>query len=393
MSWRQNTTIPMQRFEFVQFARHPHPNIRELSRRFSISPSTAYKWIERFERHGLEGLTDRSRRPLHSPAQTSPETELLVLDLHHRFPCWGPRKLHHLLREQDSRHHPPAVSTIAAILKRHACRVLSDATSQAPYQRFSHQTPNQLWQMDFKGDFPLARGGRCFPFTLLDDHSRFALVLRACPSVNRSQVQPALQNAFQRYGLPDRILCDNAPPWASPAPLGRFTGLGVWLLRLGVDLTHGRPYHPQTQGKCERFHRTFKVELLNRTTPWRNLSHCQTQFDQWRHLYNQLRPHQALEMAPPASRYQPSARPLPATLPPIQYLPGDFIRRVKSKGEITFQNHFFFIGQAFCGLPIALRPMAQDGLFALFFSWKQLGSLDLRATLKSKFRYNPLLSP
>jgi hypothetical protein len=96
-------------------------------------------------------------------------------------------------------------------------------------------------------------------------------------------------------------------------------------------------------------------------------------------------------MAPPASRYQPSARPLPATLPPIQYLPGDFIRRVKSKGEITFQNHFFFIGQAFCGLPIALRPMAQDGLFALFFSWKQLGSLDLRATLKSKFRYNPLL--
>jgi transposase InsO family protein len=381
----------MQRLEFVQFARQPQANIRELCRRFTISPATAYKWLERFERDGLCGLSDRSRRPHHSPAQCSTKTEQLVLQLHRRFPYWGPRKLRQLLPDHLTSTERPAVSTLARILKRHGCRVLCDTSPQPPYQRFSYPAPNQLWQMDFKGDFPLARSGRCFPLTLLDDHSRFALLLRACPAVNRAHVQPALQKAFHRYGLPEKILCDNAGPWGTSDPHVRFTALGVWLLRLGVEITHGRPYHPQTQGKCERFHRTLKVELLNRSIPWRSLPHCQQEFDQWRHRYNHLRPHHALQMTPPATHYQPATRPMPKCLPPIEYLPGDFIRLVKAKGEITFQNHFFTIGQAFARLPVALRPMAQDGLFALFFSWKQLGFIDLTAILKNKFRYNPLI--
>jgi transposase InsO family protein len=381
----------MQRFELIQFALQPECNRRELSRRFGLSRSTLYKWLERFQREGLEGLSDRSRRPHHSPAKSESELEQSIIALHQRFPYWGARKLRQLLRHDDPSRLVPAVSTVATILKRHDCHVLTDAAPQAPFQRFSHQRPNQLWQMDFKGDFPLARGGRCFPLTILDDHSRFALLVRACRALNRAQVQPALQSVFQRYGLPERILCDNAGPWGTSQPRARFTTLGVWLLRLGVDLTHGRPHHPQTQGKCERFHRTFKVELLNRTTLWRNLPHCQVEFDQWRHTYNHLRPHQALAMAAPASAYRPSLRPLPDTLPPIEYLPSDLVLRVKSKGEITFQNHFFFIGQAFSGLPVALRPTTHDGLFAVFFSFKQLGFVNLRAQLKNKFRYNSLL--
>lgn len=394
MSWRPHTTVPMQRFEFVQFALQPAANRRELARRFGISHSTAYKWLERFQLQGLEGLSDRSRRPRRSPARSAPELEQLLLQLHERFPCWGPRKLRALLPlSLPPGRALPAVSTVAAILQRHGRRALSDARRQGPYTRFVRSQPNELWQMDFKGHFALSRqrSGRCFPLTLLDDHSRFALLLRACSAAHGREVQPALQAAFERYGLPERILCDNAGPWGSSEPrTPRLTTLGVWLLRLGVELTHSRPYHPQTQGKCERFHRTLQLEVLSRSTAWPTLAHCQSRFDQWRHTYNHLRPHQALALAPPASRYAPSPRPMPATLPPIQYLAGDFICRVKSKGEITFRNHFFFIGQAFAGLPVALRPSTEEGRFGLFFSWKQLGWVDLRPALKAKFRYNPL---
>lgn len=381
----------MQRFEFVQFALQPGANRRELCRRFALSPSTAYKWLERFQTQGVEGLSDRSRRPHHSPGQTDPRLAERLLQLQERFPCWGPRKLRQLLRTSDPAAALPAPSTVAAILKRYGRRVLSDASAQPPYQRFVHSQPNELWQMDFKGPFPLSRSrGSCYPLTLLDDHSRFALALHACSAQHGGTVQPVLVQAFQRYGLPERILCDNAGPWGSSEPRTRFTRLEVWLLRLGVELTHGRPHHPQTQGKCERFHRTLQLELLQRSTAWPTLAHCQSRFDQWRHTYNHLRPHQALELAPPASRYRPSTRPMPAQLPPIQYLAGDQICRVKSKGEITFRNHCFFVGQALAGLPVALRPTTQDALFALFFCWKQLGYLNLRSACKAKFRYNAL---
>jgi len=381
----------MKRLEFVQFAIQPQANIRELCRRFRISPSTAYKWIERHRLQGCPGLEDRSRKPGNSPRKTSPAMEQLVIRTHKRFPCWGPRKLRQLLLNEGKR-ALPAPSTFSVILKRHHCKVAHDAAPHRPFIRFSKDSPNELWQMDFKGDFLTAAGSRCYPLTLLDDHSRYALALKACPATNRSHVQPLLEQAFERYGLPDRILCDNAGPWGTSETRARFTTLGVWLLRLGVDITHGRPWHPQTQGKCERFHRTFKVEVLNRSTPFRNLSHCQFHFDQWLHCYNHQRPHQALQMATPSSLYRPSPRSMPSKLPPLEYLHDDTVRIVKAKGEITFKNHFFFVGSAFCGLPVALRQCSTaDGLFDLFFSWKKLGSINLKLPLKNKFRYNPIL--
>jgi transposase InsO family protein len=313
----------------------------------------------------------------------------MVVEVHRRFPYWGPRKLRQVL-VNEGHAGLPAPSTITKILHRHGCQVATPMSEQAPYRRFTHPEPNLLWQMDFKGDFAM-RAGRCHPLSVVDDHSRFALCLRACAAVNRSHVQPALEEAFRRFGLPERILCDNAGPWGTSELRAQFTTFGVWLLRLGVDITHGRPFHPQTQGKCERFHRSFKVEVLNRSTPWRDLAHCQSHFDTWRESYNHVRPHEALDLATPASRYRPSLRPFPPSLPPIEYLPDDQVRLVKSKGEITFQNHFFFIGQAFVGLPIALRHALPDGRFDVFFAWKKLGSIDLASSLKPKFRYNPLL--
>lgn len=385
MPWNQKT-LAMQRYEFVELAGKSDANVRQLCRRFGISPTTGYKWLERFAAEGAKGLTDQSRAPKHSPARTPAGLERRVVALHRRNPCWGPRKLRVLLPENDR----PAASTVAAILRRHGLKVHTDAQAQPPYQRFCHEHPNDLWQMDFKGDFAMRRS-RCYPLTLLDDHSRYALALQACPAMNRSHVQPALERVFDRYGLPHRILCDNAPPWGNTDPSVPLTALGVWLLRLGVDVIHGRPYHPQTQGKCERFHRSFKVEVLNRSAAYRDLAEAQKDFDRWRQSYNHERPHQALDLATPATRYHLSPRSLPSFLPPIEYLPDDIIRTVKPKGEITFKNHFFAIGHPFVGLPIALRPQAHDGLFAVFFSWKKLGLIDLSLNLKPKFRYNSLL--
>jgi transposase InsO family protein len=378
----------MQRQEFIEMARKAGVNVRELCRRFRISPTTGYKWLGRHEREGEEGLVDRSRRPKRSPQQTCGSMEGLIVEAHELYPSWGPRKLRRLLQNAGQT-NLPSVPTIGAVLRRHGCHVQSDALGQSVYQSFCHERPNDLWQMDFKGHFAV-RGGRCHPLTVIDDHSRYALCLQACSSPNGEQVRPALEEVFRRFGMPERILCDNGAPWGASDSLGGFTSFGVWLLRLGVDLTHGRPYHPQTQGKCERFHRTLKVEVLNQSTPWKDLVHCQSRFDEWRQRYNHVRPHQALNLNTPASLYRPSQRSLPKALPPIEYLPEDIVRTVKSKGEITFKNRFFFIGQPFCGLPVALRSTLADGHFEVFFSWKKLGSLNLRSPLKPKYLYNPL---
>ena len=249
------------RLEFVEFARQADSNIRELCRRFGISAKTGYKWLARYEQEGQAGLRDRSRRPVRCLKRTLPEVEAEVLALHRSYPYWGPRKLRALLGSERA----PAPSTIAAILRRHGCRLQgADTDPVAANQRFEHEAPNQLWQMDFKGHFALteARHGRCHPLTVLDDHSRYALCVQACADERSQTVQHHLSRVFQRYGLPERITADNGPSWASVRGTG-LTGLEVWLMRLGIRISHSRPQHPQTQGKLERLHRTLKARTAS----------------------------------------------------------------------------------------------------------------------------------
>jgi len=301
---------------------------------------------------------------------------------------WG-RKIYHYLG-QRAFSPLPAPSTITEILRRNGQLNPQHPSAQGPWQRFEHSAANDLWQMDFKGPLQTLRAGRCYPLGLLDDHSRFALALEACPNQCTPTVQARLQSIFARYGLPRCILCDNGGPWGCVESSSRYTELGVWLLRLGVDVLHGRPFHPQTQGKEERFHGTLKVELLNQTLPWLDLAHCQAGFDQFRQSYNFVRPHQALHYAVPASRYQPSTRCLPLTLAAIDYLSSDQVRIVKSKGEVTFRNQFFYIGRAFVGLPIAFRQAHSPDTYEVFFSWKRLGFTDLACSQKIKYRYHSI---
>jgi transposase InsO family protein len=288
--------------------------------------------------------------------------------------AWGGRKIRAAM-QRTGHAEVPAASTITAILRRHGKLGVRAGEHPGPYQRFEYAAPNELWQMDFKGHFPLP-AGRCHPLTVLDDHSRYAVGLAACGDEQDGTVRGRLVSVFRRYGLPLAMLMDNGSPWgdAGDQPHTVFT---TWLLRLGVRVIHGRPRHPQTQGKDERFHRTLKAELLQARS-FRDLAHCQGAFDSWRHLYNHHRPHDALALAVPADRYRPSPRPFPETLPPIEYGPGDVVRKVDQSGFISFKNRPWPIGKAFRGQPIAVRATSEDGVFSVHYCTHRIAVIDLR---------------
>jgi transposase InsO family protein len=233
--------------------------------------------------------------------------------------------------------------------------------------------------MDFKGHFPLtqARAGRCHPLTVLDDHSRFAVCLAACGNETRETVQTQLIQVFRRYGLPERLTMDNGSPWGSTTGRG-MTAVEAWLIRLGIRVSHSRPYHPQTQGKDERFHRTLKRELLSRQG-FSSLPACQTAFDAWRDQYNQIRPHEALGQEPPISRFAISGRSYPETLPEIDYEPGDRVLKVTGKGMISVKGCWRYISEGLIGQRIALRPTTTDGVLAVFYCHQEVGQINLHS--------------
>jgi transposase InsO family protein len=366
LPWSQ-VTVKDQREEFVRLARQPDANVSELCRRFQISRKTGYKWV------GRDDFDDQPRRPHSSPARTSPEVERKVLAVRAQHPAWGARKIAHVLERDEGVQLAP--STANSVLKRHG--LINPASSEAarPWQRFEHEAPNALWQMDFKGHFA-TDAQRCHPLTVLDDHSRYNVVLQALGNEQRETVQRSLQQAFERYGLPERINVDNGSPWGNSME-GSLTAFGVWLIRLGVHLSHSRPAHPQTNGKDERFHRTMDVEVLS-TRRFRDLNDAQHHFNQWRHVYNFKRPHESIGMQTPASRYSASTRSMPSKLPDIEYGPQDLVRKVQQGGFLLFKGREFRVGKGLVGLPVALRPqLDRDGVFDVYFCHQKVDVIDL----------------
>ena len=358
-----------QREEFVRLARQPDANISELSRRYAISRKTAYKWL------GREDCEDHSRRPLSSPRRTEAAVEGRVLAVRDKHPAWGARKIARVL--QRDQQIDLAVSTVNSVLRRHG-RISQQASQAATaWQRFEHEAPNSLWQMDFKGHFATGQQ-RCHPLTVLDDHSRFSVILHALGDEKRASVQPVLEGAFQRFGLPERINADNGTPWGSPAQPGGLTGLAAWLIRLGVRVSYSRPLHPQTNGKDERFHRTMKAEVLTQRD-FRDLDDAHEQLQHWRNIYNFDRPHEALEMQTPASRYRSSERAMPRELPPIAYAQGDLVRKVQKNGWIFLHGQEIRLSKALIGQPVACRPLAdRDGEFEVFFCHHKVDEISLK---------------
>ena len=373
MPWKVEAVSDLRR-EFVELALSEGSNISELCRRFGVSRKTAYKWRRRYGAEGAGGLFDRSRRPLSCPARTSSAVEERIVKLRAEHPAWGGRKLRRRLLNQGVKCVPSA-STITEVLRRHG--LLSASKLPRDFQRFERSQPNELWQMDFKGHFGMGDGGRCHPLTVLDDHSRYSLVLEACGNERGATVQERLVVAFRRYGLPAKMLMDNGSPWGDDRE-SPWTPLTVWLLRVGVGVSHGRPYHPQTQGKEERFHRTLKAEVLQGRV-FRDLSDCQVCFDKWRVTYNHERPHEALDLAVPGSRYRPSVRSYPERLPEVEFSAIDAVRRVQRKGWFSFRGREWALSKAFRGERVGVRPTTRDGVWEVWFGPQCLGEIDQRA--------------
>ena len=364
--------------EFVELALREDANRRELCRRFGISPKTGYALLKRYPSEGEAALQERSRRPASSPARTAPAMEQAVLALRRQHPAWGGRKIARCLRDQGL-NEVPAPSTITDIVRR--AGLINPAASEAAtrWQRFEHAHPNELWQIDFKGHFDTL-AGRCHTLTLLDDHSRFNLTLRACANVRTSTVQPHLQQVFRRYGLPVRINADNGAPWGSSREPGHgLSELSVWLIRLGICVSHSAPYHPQTNGKLERFHRSLECEVIAGRA-FAGLEPAQAAFHAWRSVYNHQRPHDALGLDTPVRHYQVSPRAYPERLPPIEYPEGDEVIEVKWNGELRFRGLQLKVSNALTKLPVALRADPErDGCFDVYFCHQRFMRLDLNA--------------
>lgn len=356
------------RAEACRLALRAGANRRQVCREFGISAKTLYKWLARYEQEGQ--LKERSRRPHRSPKRTAELIEAAVLAVRRENPVWGGRKIAATLRRQGL--VSPSPSTITEILRRRGEAMTS--AGQKPWKRFEHATPNALWQMDFKGEVSFG-GGQLHPLTVVDDHSRYAVVVQAVNNQRRQTVQSAVQAAFERYGLPDVILTDNGPPWGDTGERW-LTKFGVWLIEHGVQPWHSPPYHPQSHGKNERFNRTLKLELLDRTT-FDSLDQAQQVFDVWRVRYNHERPHDALGLAVPAERYRPSPRTFKLQVEPFAYQADDVVRSVDVNGRFNFAGRLFKASKALNGKRIALRPTDRDGCYQLMFRDVIVGAIDL----------------
>lgn len=372
MGWKEVTTMS-QRIEFVTLAMKGETNFSELCRRFGVSRKTGYKFLKRCVEEGPPGFCDRSRRPKYSPNATPAHMERLILELRDKHPAWGGRKLKR--RAEDIGYEGvPSPSTITEILKRNGRISTEEGEKHKAWQRFEAERCNDLWQMDFKGYFPI-REGLCHPLTVLDDHSRYALCIGACGNERKETVEKHLIDVFRRYGLPRSILTDNGSPWGSDA-VHRHTSLTVWLMCLDVGVLHSRVYHPQTLGKDERFHRTMSAEVVHDCRD-RLMRECQRILERWRMIYNTERPHEALGMKVPAECYSVSEREFPERVREWEYGPSDVVRKVQQGGILHYKGKEWRVGKAFKEQRVGIRPTGEDGKLNVFFRNFKIAQIDL----------------
>ena len=341
--------MEQQREEFARRAQGT-ANFSGLCREYGISRQTGYKWLER-ARQG-ETMEDRSRAPKNLPRKTAPETEQKVLAVREAHPAWGGKKIRKVLENQGLE-ELPCVKTCNNILKRNGCISEEASLKSKPVQRFERERCNDLWQTDFKGDFALTGGGRCYPLTILDDHSRFLLELAA--QGNMQGVLEVFREVFLEFGLPRGVLSDNGGCFRGLR--GGFVAWERWLMEHDVQPIHGRIWHPQTQGKVERIHETMDLELLNNKA-FRDLAEAAAAFQPWREEYNFLRPHEAIHMRCPGEIYQKSDRLYADEVPAFEYSGAHNVVKVNNWGYVKFAGFYTFLSETFANQFLEFREFA-----------------------------------
>lgn len=325
---------------------------------FGISRQTGYKWIARFGRtRKWTALEEHSRRPHHSPAATPMKLVKLILSQRRQFPTWGPVPIRKRLQTHWPKVAWPSASTIGAILKRHGMVKARQRRYRVPPRTkplAACREPNDVWCVDFKGQFRTGDGKLCYPLTVMDGASRYLLACVAFHAPTFENVRSVFVELFRTYGLPKAIRSDNGEPFACTSAVAGLTQLAVWWVRLGIALDRIDLGKPQQNGRHERMHLTLKIDTCS--PPRRSLGWQQRAFDRFRRIYNDVRPHQALDLATPASLYVPSARRLPDHLAPLAY-PFAECHRVRADGTIRWRLGKLFISSTLAGELIGLHTL------------------------------------
>lgn len=359
MPWGEKT-VEEKREAFCEACQAQIGSMTELCRTYGISRKTGYKWLNRAQQG--ESMSDRSRLPHTSPTKIDGQTEQMILEKRRQHPAWGAKKLHEVLLCEG--HGMPSVRTVHNVLKRNGLIDREESLKHRPYQRFERAHCNELWQTDFKGDFALGDGSRCYPLTIIDDHSRYAILVEARSDTR--DVTESFRRVFEQYGKPEALLSDNGAQFAGFG--GGYTRFERWLMEQDVLPVHGRPRHPQTQGKIERFHRSMKAEAL-RDNSFDDLSHARKALSAWRTLYNEVRPHEALGGQKPAQVYQRSAR---LYLPDVQktVYSGDHpVCKVNSWGYLRWMDYRVYLSETFANTYLEIR-LAQDQLWVCYRNFR-----------------------
>lgn len=376
MPWKE--TSPMnEKMHFVSDVLREFETITDLCMQYDISRKTAYKWIDRYMERGPGGLEEISRKPRHSPNETDPEIIEAFLELRHRHPTWGGKKLLEIVHRRHDSWDLPARATVQDILKR---------SGMVPIRRFRRRighpgkptssilAPNDVWSADFKGQFKTRDGVYCFPLTVTDNFSRYLLGCQGLHSTAVSGAKPVFTRLFQEFGLPIRIRTDNGVPFATNS-LARLSSLSAWWIRLGVLPELIEPGKPQQNGRHERMHRTLKAETTR--PPAGSLGAQQRKFNTFREEFNNERPHEALDQQTPASRYSPSPRPMPDKTPPLVYPDRFEVRYVSGNGAIRWNSDWVQVSTVCSGEYIGFEEI-DDGVWNVFFGPLKLGRFHER---------------
>ena len=357
-----------QRREFAQAAMYCN-NFSALCREFGVTRRTGQKWVDRYKE--CQPLTDRSRRPHTSPSRTPEEIEFLILELRAGNPGWGARTIRDVLLAEGHRNIPCA-KTVNNILNRYGCISPEESQKRKPFVRFEKELCNQMWQVDFKGEFRMEDGKYCYPLDIIDDHSRYAI--KIAPHLSTANVViPVFTDAFREFGLPDSILSDNGAQFAGFKK--GYTQFERWLMDLDILPIHGRIKHPQTQGKIERFHRTMKQEPLNHTV-MANIADAQNKFAVWRDKYNNIRPHEALGMKRPGDVYAHSQRQYNENIPKYEYSGAYHVIKVNSWGYVRFDKWQVYLSETMIDQYIEFRPSPDGKTFMACYRNFKIAEFD-----------------
>jgi putative transposase len=352
-------------------------SMTELCQRYEIARETGYVWLRRYRQAGVAGLVEHSRAAHRHGNQTPEDREQRVLELRQAHMRWGPRKLKRVLERDQPGRVWPAASTIGALLKREGLVVARNKRWRtAPYTApLAHaDAANRVWCADFKGWFRTADRQRVDPLTISDAHSRYLLRCQAVEKTDTARVQAIFEAAFREYGLPAALRTDNGPPFASRAVAG-LSRLAVWWIKLGIVPERIAAGHPEQNGRHERMHRTLKQEAAQ--PPAANRREQQRTLDRFRQEYNQVRPHEALQMQTPAAVYQPSARRFPERVPEPEYPETMLVRSVRPHGHFRWNKYDVFLSEVLWGERVGLLP-EDDRWFTIYFAQLPLARFDSR---------------